>query len=121
MPGACPAISHPQSPLQSREPRPPLPRRILLHRQRPVLSHLQAVCDRAGNDAWAVGYYRGNGPAQTLIEHWNGINWQVIPSPNVGTSDNYLNAVTAREADDAWAVGYYRNGTVSQTLIMHWN
>jgi hypothetical protein len=29
--------------------------------------------------AWAVGY---QGSTKTLIEHWNGFSWKVVPSPN---------------------------------------
>jgi hypothetical protein len=35
------------------------------------------------SDVWAVGdYYCSNGyPSRTLIEHWDGTQWSVVPSP----------------------------------------
>ena len=41
---------------------------------------LQGVSALSSNNVWAVGY-AGN-PAQTLIEHWNGTVWSVVPSLN---------------------------------------
>src|SRR4051794_21768822 len=41
------------------------------------------------NDVWAVGFSgatpgaRGFANGQTLIEHWDGTGWQVIPSPSL--------------------------------------
>jgi hypothetical protein len=73
---------------------------------------------------WAVGHFRNSGgPFQTLIEHWNGSQWKVIPSPNVLASDNSLRGVAAVSANNIWAVGWYFNtnsGTL-QTLIEHYN
>ena len=49
--------------------------------------------------------------------------WSVVPSPNVGTSHNYLNAVAAVTPSNVWAVGYYvgSSGDPYQTLIERWN
>ena len=56
------------------------------------------------SDAWAVGFYQDTGLDQTLIEHWDGSAWTVVPSPNVAEFDNVLNAVRAKSATDIWAV-----------------
>src|SRR5205807_2376610 len=46
---------------------------------------LYGVAVGSSSDVWAVGEYRdGSGEYQTLIEHWNGSAWSVVPSPNVG-------------------------------------
>ena len=91
---------------------------------------LHAIATRGPRDAWVVGErWRGNGRiGQTLVEHWNGKRWSVVPTPNPSTQggryDAILQAVTVRSASDAWAVGYLltgRNMLVSRTLIMHWN
>ena len=73
-------------------------------------------------DAWAVGFDQDTGgPDQTLIEHWDGAAWTVVPSPNVAGRGNQLNAVRARSATDIWAVGEsFATGT-DQTLILHWD
>jgi hypothetical protein len=35
------------------------------------------------NDIWAVGYEETSSYVpQTLIEHWDGHSWSVVPSPN---------------------------------------
>ncbi|MHB8599900.1 MAG: hypothetical protein ACYDER_24215 [Ktedonobacteraceae bacterium] len=78
---------------------------------------LYSVSAASSNDIWAVGDYSppGNG-IQTLIEHWNGTQWSVIPSPNAGEG-NYLYSVSARSSSDAWAVGIHD----AYTLIEQWN
>jgi hypothetical protein len=37
----------------------------------------------SSNDVWAVAYTQATAGAaiQTLIEHWNGSQWSVVPSP----------------------------------------
>jgi hypothetical protein len=47
----------------------------------------------------------------------------VVPSPNVGSSDNFLNAVSATSSTDVWAVGYDYAGDPFpvNTLILHWD
>src|SRR5437762_3576748 len=69
-----------------------------------------------------VSYSMGTDPVRTLIEHWDGIAWSVVPSPNVSGLDRTLTGVAAVSANDVWAVGYYHNANyVVQTLIEHWN
>src|SRR5215217_7267661 len=45
-------------------------------------------------------------------------DWQVVPSPNATTSDNYLNGVDGIASNDVWAVGRYGNGP-DKTLVEH--
>jgi hypothetical protein len=77
----------------------------------------------AANDVWAVGSYNDGTINQTLIVHWDGTGWSIVPSPNVNTGSNYLNGVTALAPDNIWAVGWASDlaGSLSQTLILHWN
>ncbi len=85
---------------------------------------LLAVDAISTNDVWAVGYYVNDfGISQTLIEHWNGTAWSVVPSPNTGgLLDNRLLSVEAVSATDAWAVGYYYDEDgVARTLTEHWD
>ena len=74
---------------------------------------LYGVTARAANDAWAVGIYRAtaSAPRKTLIEHWDGTSWSVVPSPNFYDNPGFpsgdtLLSVAAGSATDAWAVGY---------------
>ena len=77
------------------------------------------------NDLWAVGYAVQNGSGiQTLIEHWDGTSWQIVPSPNAQTTGaNFLNSVSASASTNVLAVGeaYDASGASAQTLIERWN
>ena len=86
-------------------------------------SQLNGVAAVSASDIWAVGFSTPSGGVQqTLIEQWNGTNWSVVSSPNVGKSNNVLNAVGVVSATDIWAVGSSINSSgVFQTLIEHWN
>jgi len=77
----------------------------------------------SANDIWSVGNaVNNNGVFQTLIEHWNGTKWQIVPSPNVGSNNNFLNSVTTISANDVWTVGTSSNNSNTQrTLTMHWD
>ncbi|MDQ6693868.1 MAG: hypothetical protein M3014_05525, partial [Chloroflexota bacterium] len=81
-------------------------------------AELNGVAVVSTTDVWSVGTYQdSNAVYRTLVEHWNGSAWSVVPSPNVGTQGSYLNGVATVSANDVWAVGEYENGT----LIEHWN
>ncbi len=84
---------------------------------------LEAISASSGN-VWAVGYYSDTVTThsyQTLIERWNGTQWDVVPSPNPSATENYLYGVAVVSASDVWAVGYYNNGTFLRTMTMRWN
>lgn len=85
-----------------------------------VLRQVTALSD---SNIWAVGYYTSTTTHsyQTLIEHWDGAAWSVIPSPNIGTGNNFLYGVEAASASSIWAVGFYEGVSGSQTLIEWWN
>jgi hypothetical protein len=59
----------------------------------------------SADDVWAVGWTGGNSGPITLIEHWNGSTWSVVPSPNPSATDNHLWGVTALATNNVWAVG----------------
>jgi erythromycin esterase-like protein len=84
---------------------------------------LSGVAAITGKDVWAVGG-AGNQLAggQTLIEQWNGTQWQIVSSPNPGSFYNFLYSVSAVSANDIWAVGYYAGTSgATQTLVEQWN
>jgi WD40 repeat protein len=91
--------------------------------QRSVGSSLQGVAVVSASDIWAVGRYINDSGLQALIEHWDGTSWQVVPSPNVGSDDNFLHSVAAVSASDIWAVGRHGSSRSQtfQTLIEHWD
>lgn len=83
---------------------------------------LSGIVAIAANNIWAVGGYNDASNASlTLIEHWNGTSWNVVPSPNVPSVGNGLAAISAVSATDIWAVGTVSGNSGYQTLIEHWN
>ena len=90
-----------------------------------VLSELRSVSGVSANDVWAVGTsHNGGPPTKTLIEHWDGTKWSIVPSPSPDSQLNELNAVVALSANNAWAVGHRggtQNDTPLETLILHWD
>jgi hypothetical protein len=90
---------------------------------------LHGVIALGANDVWAVGIMQTSGGGgghggggggianRTLVEHWNGTAWSVVPSPNVGSGSNYLLGVAGSSASDLWAVGSHD----TRTLTEHWN
>src|SRR6266567_3297398 len=81
------------------------------------VNDLNGVAAVSASDVWAVGeFINASNVNQTLIEHWNGHKWSVVPSPNVGTHNNELFGVTAVSATDVWAVGFFNAGFFNQTL-----
>jgi len=94
---------------------------------------LNAVLALSPNDVWEVGFSTPVALPQqaatlTLIEHFDGTRWAVVPSPNVGPNSAYqsnrLLGLTANSANDIWAFGSYfaADGSGHQmTLLLHWD
>jgi hypothetical protein len=93
---------------------------------------LLGVTCTSATDCWAVGHHDSGDVAifDTLIEHYDGVSWSVVNSPNsTEGQDNELQSVTCTSASDCWAVGYYSIGNpalptgvvVYQTLVEHWD
>ncbi len=79
-------------------------------------SFLSAVAAVSPSDVWAVGS-RGLSPYRTLVEHWDGKRWHVLPS-RVGT----LDGVAALSSRNVWAVGTTTDIALkSRPLIEHWD
>src|SRR5258707_14921332 len=86
---------------------------------------LSAVAATSAKDVWAVGSFNTGGAFRTLIEHWDGTRWMIVPSPNPAAgfhTTNTLAAVVAITPKNAWAFGCYEKTTTSfRTLIEHWD
>jgi hypothetical protein len=87
---------------------------------------LQAITAISATNAWAVGWHAAkvNGsvqPSRTLILHWDGAGWEVVPSPNpAGVSvRNSLSAVGSTGASNVWAVGASDTGNNERPLAVH--
>ena len=75
-------------------------------------------------DVWAVGDQGvTDSSSSTLIEHWGGKAWSIVPSPAPGSGSDLTGVTTSNTANDVWAVGYYDpTGTAQgQTLTLNWN
>jgi hypothetical protein len=90
-----------------------------------TLNYLLDVKALATADAWAVGSANVPGTLafQTLIQHWDGLSWSVVPSPNPAPFENHLLGVDGTGPADVWAVGYTTNGPdgVDQPLVAHFD
>ena len=90
-----------------------------------IQSVLYSVFGKSADNVWAVGSSNnGSAPTRTLIQHWDGTQWTIVPSPSPDSQLNELRSVTALSADNAWAVGYRggtQNETPLETLILHWD
>ena len=83
---------------------------------------LAAVAAISANDVWTVGEFSSSsGSYKTLIEHWNGAAWSVVPSPNASVTLNFLSGIAVVSANDIWTVGSFQNGDDSVPLTLHWN
>ena len=96
-------------------------------------NQFNGVLALAPNDVWAVGFSTPVPPPEqaatlTLIEHFDGTSWSVVPSPNVGPDgvfqSNRLFGLAANSPTDIYAFGSYfaADGSGHQmTLLLHWD
>jgi hypothetical protein len=86
-----------------------------------LASSLNGVSASPDGDVWAVGDYTDDAvrhKIRSLVEHWTGSAWEVVPSPNLeGPWYKELTAVRAFGPGDVWAVGW----SDYQPLVMRWN
>jgi uncharacterized membrane protein len=74
-------------------------------------NQLYGITAISANDIWAYGsYFASDGSEQqsTLVEHWNGTSWKIVPSPNPvnGTfRADILFGGTVISTGDLWLVG----------------
>jgi len=101
---------------------------------RTSFSALSAVAGASPSSVWAVGTYcvakcaQARPVSRTLVMHWNGRRWSVIPSPSPDRHGaNELNAVAIAAGGGVWAAGEScaapcaQLGHASHTLILRWN
>jgi hypothetical protein len=86
---------------------------------------LRAVAGDAPDDVWAVGTMLGgvtDTQSSTLVEHWDGGAWQVVPSPDPYKYGDWLSSLTVVSPTDVWAVGSgYATKFGTETLVEHWD
>lgn len=71
---------------------------------------LQSVTAISTNNVWAFGGYESAlFTTHLLIEHWNGQQWSIVPSPDAGSSPALSSSVRIPGTTSVWAVGYEAN------------
>jgi hypothetical protein len=85
-------------------------------------SELHGVDAVSPTNVWAVGVSSSlqspNLDERTLIEHWNGTSWTIVPSPNPAVGANaadVLDGVGGVGSSDLWAVGW---DVIANTITM---
>jgi hypothetical protein len=97
---------------------------------------LYAVAAIAPDDVWASGSAGNGGPNRggpnrggpavdeaTLLMHWDGSKWSVVPSPDGPNTSNELTSLKAFGPDNVWAAGssYDDLQVTSRTLVERWD
>lgn len=85
-------------------------------------SKLTGVSVISANDIWAVGEYSTDplsGDALTM--HWDGGEWQVVPSLTHENTGYYPRKVEAIATNDVWVVGYRVYFHRIYNFAMHWD
>jgi hypothetical protein len=86
---------------------------------------LDAIKANSPTDVWAVGeqYNLTTNSSSTLIEHYNGTAWSIVPSPSPGTGGVLNGVTTSNASNNVWAVGDYTpsGSSVVRTLTLNWN
>ena len=89
-----------------------------------VADGLSGVFALASDNIWVTGSVASTSTStdnRTLVEHWNGKTWSVVPSPNPSSEGegNYpdtLGKIAGSSANDIWAVGDGLGG-----FLEHWD
>jgi hypothetical protein len=86
-------------------------------------NELYSVSCVSVSDCVAVGYtyYDDDEDSawETLVMVWDGVEWSVLSSPNVGSdNDNELNSVSCVSAYFCVGAGGYYNDSVQKTLVL---
>ena len=89
-------------------------------------SSLGSLAAISATDIWAVGSsVDGQGGRHTLTQHWDGLDWTIVASPDGVQPTNFLTAVGALGTGEVWAVGFSASSNPfdpqSKTLTEKWN
>jgi len=86
------------------------------------ITYMSGVAVASPTSVWAVGSHTDASNRQrTLVEHWDGSAWTVVPTPNANGLDNRLTGVvTVPSTGGVWAFGVHATRTGgSRQLILH--
>jgi len=68
---------------------------------------LNDVAATSSSDVWAVGTASGNA-SQAVSAHWNGTDWNLVPTPEISEFEYNLEAIDTLSTQDVWTVGHGR-------------
>ena len=69
----------------------------------------------SATNIWAVGFILNGNHSTTVVEHWDGLVWSVVPSPNPSTKQNSLEAVTALPTGELLIIDQRENAILVAT------
>lgn len=96
----------------------------------PYSQRLDSVVAIASNNVWAAGYYAVGNVEHTLVLHWDGNTWSIVPSPDGPptaerpSGDGWLHGIAAAGPNDIIAVGEYNKinfTSQARPLSLRWN
>ena len=87
---------------------------------------LETLTTVSATDAWAFGflaeYAHPLAAANTVVEHWDGTSWSMVPNPTEAEPDTFLASADVLSPSDIWAVGRQTDGAGSVVpLVEHWD
>jgi hypothetical protein len=90
-----------------------------LDSERDMLFSATAVND---HDVYAAGIAQNeDGTFQTLIEHFDGRDWERVATPNPGDFGDQLFGIAAAGPDDVYAVGQRNDVGADTPLVLHYD
>lgn len=78
----------------------------------PLVTALNGVYAAAANDVWAVG----TTSLGTVVQHWDGTRWSLVPSPDPEDSGE-LNAIDGLGSDVFWSSGSFFDDEFDQRTL----
>jgi hypothetical protein len=83
-------------------------------------NYLNSVASAGASDVFAGGFTLVDGVVgRTLIERWDGDEWKIMPSPNVGDGSNRLAGIAVTSRGYRFAVGTrVSSSEIERTLIL---
>ncbi len=89
-----------------------------------LFNPLSGIAAASASNIWAVGNSQNgtSGIPSTLIEHWNGTSWSLVPSPSPGSQAGLSGVAADRTSGQTWAVGNFTDPvTGAQRTLTEFN
>jgi hypothetical protein len=81
-------------------------------------NRLSAVAAHDTDDVWAVGAATSGGTVRSLVEHWDGRAWSIVPDAGGSAA---LSGIAVVAANDVWAVGTASTTAGPAPVTEHWD